>query len=113
MMKRNRLVCVLLIYTIFPGFFAARVPAQNETSPTVGEKKGLQFRIREGGGKTARSETIEPAQAAKLTEAAAPAIFRRRAPMDEENGAKCGFFEPRGQLAAAENGKSHPGKISG
>lgn len=111
MMKRNRLLCLVLIYAIFPGFFTGIVPAQNQDSQTVEPKKGLQFRLREGEGKTPKSETVKNAQAEKLNESDAEAIFRRLPPIDEEISDKTDFVMRENSLPPPKTGKIIPVKF--
>src|SRR5688572_864003 len=82
-MKQNRLLCLVLIYSILLTFIQT-IPAQEEettTPETVETKKGLEFRLREGAGKAVKTEPRENPAVEKLTNDEAEAIFRRLPPM--------------------------------
>jgi uncharacterized protein YfaS (alpha-2-macroglobulin family) len=112
MMKQNRLVCLVLIYAILLGSLIHTVPAQNEDSKAVKEEaKGLEFRLREGEGKTASGETPPVSQAVKLSDADADAIFRRLPPIDAETSDNTDFSMRGGSLPPPKTGKVIPVKF--
>ncbi len=106
MMKQNRLICLVLIYAILLGSFVQTVPAQNEDSQEDKEEtKGLQFRLREGEGKSADSETAPLSQTVKLSEADADAIFLRLPPIEAETSDKTDFSTRPNSLPPPKTGK--------
>jgi uncharacterized protein YfaS (alpha-2-macroglobulin family) len=111
MMKQNRLLCLVLIYVIFLTSIIKIVPAQNKSSQTDEQKKGLQFRLREGEGKASKSESVETSPAVKLTEAEAEAIFRRLPPIEEETSDKTDFSLRASSLPPPKTGKIIPVKF--
>src|SRR5215204_4890652 len=111
MMKRNRLICLGLIYAIALNLFFTRVPAQNQPTPAVEQKKGLQFRLREGEGKNAKGESFQPPDTAKLSAAEAEAIFRRLPPLVEETSDKTAFSMRADSLPPPKTGKIIPVKF--
>jgi uncharacterized protein YfaS (alpha-2-macroglobulin family) len=111
MMKRNRLLCLILIYAFFSNFFIKIVPAQTEDSQTVEPKKGLQFHLAEGKGKAVKTEIPESPQVENLSEADAEAIFRRLPPIDEEISDKTDFSMRESSLPPPKTGKMIPVKF--
>ena len=111
MMKRNRLICLFLIYAIFPQFLVRTVSAQTTPTPPEEPKKGLQLRLREGVGKASKSETIEVVNAAKLSAAEADAILRRLPPMDVKSADKKDFAMREKSLPPPKTGKVIPVKF--
>ena len=107
-MKRNRLICLFLIYAVWTSFFVQTIPAQN-TSQTF--KKGLQFRLREGAGKTSKNENLQTSTAVKLSANEAEAILRRL-PLLETNNTDTKEFSTRpNSLPPPKTGKTIPIKF--
>jgi len=112
MMKQNRLICLVLIYAILQGFFIQTIPAQNEDSQNdKKEAKGLQFRLREGIGKTTTGEIPTASQAVKLNEAESAAILRRLPPIKAETGDNTDFSTRPDSLPPPKTGKVIPIKF--
>lgn len=112
MMKQNRLICLILIYAILLSSFVQSVPAQNEDSQEDKEEaKGLQFRLREGAGKSSTGEVAPVSQAVKLSEADADAIFRRLPPIEAETSDNTDFSMRPNSLPPPKTGKIIPVKF--
>jgi uncharacterized protein YfaS (alpha-2-macroglobulin family) len=112
MMKQNRFLCLVLIYSILLTFVQT-IPAQeNRTPETVETKKGLQFRLREGEGKSVQTGTRENPRAEKLTAEETEAIFRRLPPMPVETADKTEFALRESSLPPPKTGKVIPVKFS-
>ena len=90
-MKRNRLLCLALIYSILFGSFVKIAPSQTVDSQKIEDEKGLQIKLREAVPKIAKNENSPIANAAKLTEAETDAIIRRLPPLNAEISDKMDF----------------------
>ena len=101
-MKRNRLLCLVLIYAIFPQVFVKTSPGQQ----TLETKKGLQFRLREGAENAAKKETAPNAEAAKSSAAETEAILNRLPPMDAETTDKTDFSVRPDSLPPPKTGRT-------
>ncbi|HVE57857.1 MAG TPA: alpha-2-macroglobulin family protein [Pyrinomonadaceae bacterium] len=113
MMKQNRVICLVLIYAILLGSLIQPVPAQNEDSQEENqeESKGLEFRLREGEGKTAGGKTEPVSQAVKLSETETDAILRRLPPLEAETSDKADFSTLPNSLPPPKTGKIIPVKF--
>ncbi len=112
MMKQNRLICLVLIYAILLSSFVQTIPAQNEDSQEDKEEtKGLQFRLREGEGKTENGAVAPISQAVKLSETDADAIFQRLPPIEAETSDKTDFSTRPNSLPPPKTGKVIPVKF--
>ncbi len=111
MIKQNRLICLVVIYTILLTFIRIAPAQENQTPETVELKKGLLFRLREGEGKAVKAETSENPRSEKLSAAEAEAIFRRLPPMLEETGDKTDFALRANNLPPPKTGKIIPLKF--
>ncbi|MCY7346951.1 MAG: hypothetical protein LH614_12115, partial [Pyrinomonadaceae bacterium] len=85
-MNYQKLICLNLIYTIWISLFAPLAAAQNRIQKTdrpddPPEVKGLQFGVREKEPKGEENPKLVHAEAVKLSEREANAIFRRLSPM--------------------------------
>jgi alpha-2-macroglobulin len=86
-MKRNRFVCLVLIYTIFTHIFSPSGRAQETEADSVETKekaRGLEFRLREGTGNPEPNKVLPAAEIGGLSGAEAEAIFRRLPPLDAD-----------------------------
>src|SRR5262245_3420493 len=110
-MKRNRLICLVLIYVVLLNSLAGIAPAQTEDSETVNAENGLQIRLSEGEGKAAKIETPQSAQAVKLDDAETEAILRRLPPMEAEDSGKMSFSMRADSLPPPKTGNIIPVKF--
>ena len=100
-MKRNRLLCLALIYSILLGSFVKLAPSQ-----TVEEQKGLQIKLREAAPKIAKTESLQIVNAAKLSEAETDAIIRRLPPMETLSDDQTDFKMRPESLPPPKTGKT-------
>jgi uncharacterized protein YfaS (alpha-2-macroglobulin family) len=110
-MKRNRLICLVLIYAIVGSSSIRLAPAQTSDSQKIEEKEGLQFRLREGGGKTSKNEALPPAPPVKLSAAENDAIFRRLPPINTDISDQTDFAQRPESLPPPKTGKVIPVKF--
>ncbi len=103
-MKRNRTICLVLIYAFLLNSIAANARAQTQTSQTDEKPKGLQFRLREGKAQTAKSDVSAPFETVKLNETETDAIIRRLPPIEMETNDQADFATRPNSLPPAGSG---------
>ncbi|MBS1796764.1 MAG: Ig-like domain-containing protein [Acidobacteria bacterium] len=107
-MKRNKLICLILIYIFIVTSLVKPAPAQIENSKDEPEKTGLQFRLREVRESKPEARNNDNPPAEKLGAAEADAILRRLPPLAEEPADRAEFSLRENSLPPPKTGRVVP-----